>query len=174
MTRRGLNLIADEERRALIWEALRLLLQEFGGNLIGVAVFGSVARGRETAESDTDLLVVSGSFSESLSGRMDRLVKVLTRLENTAQHEKMRGKGINTWIQFHPLSPDEARMHRPIYLDIVEDGVIIYDKDSFMETVLTSLKRRLEELGAKRIFLEDGSWYWDLKPDLRRGEAVEV
>ena len=174
MVRKGLILISDDERRTLIEETLHLLLQDFGEDLIGVVVFGSVARGKETPESDVDLLVVSGSFSESLSDRMDQLVKILMQLESTEQHGKMRRKGINTWIQFHPLNPDEARLYRPIYLDIVEDGIIIYDRDEFMETILTNLKRKLEELGARRIFLRDGSWYWDLKPDVQQGEVVEV
>ena len=24
------------------------------------------------------------------------------------------------------------------------------------------------------VFLDDGSWYWDLKPDFRFGEVVEI
>jgi hypothetical protein len=29
-------------------------------------------------------------------------------------------------------------------------------------------------LGSRRVFIADGSWYWDLKPDFRFGEAVEL
>jgi len=32
----------------------------------------------------------------------------------------------------------------------------------------------MKELGSKRVFLTDGSWYWDLKPDLRIGEVFEI
>ena len=174
MPKTGLNLIKDDERRALIEEALRLLLQEFGENLLSVVVFGSIARGEQTPESDTDLLIVSRSFSESLSDRMDQLTKILIQLEKTEQHKKMRGKGINPWIQFHPLNPEEAKLHRPLYLDMVEDSIIIYDRDKLMETTLSSLKRKLKELGAKRVLLKDGSWYWDLKPDIQKGEVVEI
>ena len=39
---------------------------------------------------------------------------------------------------------------------------------------LAALRRRLAELGSRRIELADGSWYWDLKPDLRPGEMIEL
>lgn len=174
MPRIGLNLIKNDERRALIEETLRLLLQEFGKNLLSVVVFGSVARGEEKPESDTDLLIVSRSFPESLSDRMDQLAKILIQLEETKQHKEMRREAINTWIQFHPLKPEEAKLHRPIYLDMVEDSIIIYDRDKFIEATLSNLKRKLKELGAKRIFLNNGSWYWDLKPSIQQGEVVEI
>jgi hypothetical protein len=33
---------------------------------------------------------------------------------------------------------------------------------------------RLAELGSKRLVDKDGYEYWDLKPDLKPGEAVEL
>ena len=29
-------------------------------------------------------------------------------------------------------------------------------------------------MGAKRIGLDDGSWYWDLKPDYKPYEVIEL
>lgn len=142
MLKTSLNLIKDDERRALIEETLRLLLQEFGENLLSVVVFGSIARGEQTPESDTDLLVISRGFPESLSDRMDQLAKILIQLEKTEQYKKMRRKSINTWIQFHPLNPEEAKLHRPIYLDMVEDSIIIHDKDKLIEKTLLKFKRK--------------------------------
>ncbi|MCS7138950.1 MAG: hypothetical protein NZ873_02715 [Crenarchaeota archaeon] len=96
------------------------------------------------------------------------------RLEKTETCRELREKGIFTLIQFHPLNVEEASLNRPIYLDMVEDAVILLDKDDFMKTIFTKLKKRLMELNAKRVYLEDGTWFWDLKPDIRRGEAVEI
>ena len=39
---------------------------------------------------------------------------------------------------------------------------------------LEQLRARLKELGSRRIELDDGSWYWDLKPDLQPGEVVTL
>lgn len=63
--------------------------------------------------------------------------------------------------------------HPPILLDVVEEGVTIYDKDGFLERELSKLKDRLKELGAKRVKGKHG-WYWVLKPDIRFGEVLRV
>ena len=161
----------DRKRHATM---LRVLQREFGESLISVLIFGSIARGETTASSDMDVLVVSSDFPKTLSGRMERLTRVLTELEKTETFRAMRAKGMNTWVQFHPLRPEEAKLHRPIYLDMVEDSITLHDKDNFMKNVLAGLKERLRELGARRVILKDGTWYWDLKPDIRKGEVVEV
>lgn len=56
----------------------------------------------------------------------------------------------------------------------VEDARILHDRGGFFATVLAGLRERLRELGARRVFLEDGSCYWDLKPDYRFGEIFEI
>lgn len=170
----GLEAIADLGRKSFLSELLRLLRAEFAGELVSVVVYGSVARGLARPESDTDVIVVTKSMPAGITPRMRRLVDVMDRLEETKAAKDLKKRGINAWVQFHPLSMKEARLHRPIYLDVVEDGVILYDSKSFMESVMEELRGRLEELGAKRVFLADGSWYWDLKPNIRRGEAVEI
>jgi len=35
-------------------------------------------------------------------------------------------------------------------------------------------KERLKVLGSKRIQLKDGTWYWDIKPDLEFGEIFTL
>jgi len=170
----GLESIADGLRRALIAELLRLLRDDLKNDLVSVVVFGSVARNEAKASSDTDLLVVSSAFERSMTSRMGRLVGVLERLEDTGSYREMEKQGVNTWIQFHPLTIDEAQLNRAIYLDMTEDAVIVFDKANFMKRVLEKLGEKLRTMGAKRIFIEDGSWYWDLKPDIKRGEAVEL
>lgn len=37
------------------------------------------------------------------------------------------------------LASEEAKIHRPIYLDMVKDAVILVDKDEFMESVFMGL-----------------------------------
>lgn len=71
-------------------------------------------------------------------------------------------------------SREEARFHSPLYLDIVEDGVLLLDRDGFFASVLEGMRSRMRALGSRRVFLPDGNWYWDLKPDFRFGEVVEI
>jgi len=71
------------------------------------------------------------------------------------------------------LDVEEARRHWPIYLDMVVDAVIVYDKEGFFEGVLEGLVERLEALGAERRRL-GRLWYWVLKRDYRLGEVIEA
>jgi hypothetical protein len=57
---------------------------------------------------------------------------------------------------------------------MIFDRVILYDKESFIENVLSKLRERLEELGSLRVTLPNGAWYWILKPDLKVGETIEL
>ena len=38
----------------------------------------------------------------------------------------------------------------PLYLDMVEDAIIAYDKDDFFKKILERVRKRLEELGVKK------------------------
>jgi hypothetical protein len=71
-------------------------------------------------------------------------------------------------------SPTEASARSPLYLDVVEDGILVLDRGRFFEDVLAGMRARMRELGSRRIFLGDGAWHWDLKPDFRFGEVVEI
>ena len=55
-------------------------------------------------------------------------------------------------------TPEEAREHSPLYLDMVEDGRVLFDRDGFFASVLERMRVRMRELGSRRVFLPDGSW----------------
>ena len=111
---------------------------------------------------------------KGMMDRMELMAKLMIKLEGTDVNRKLRERGVSAWVQFHPLKPEEAKLHRPIYLDMVDDAVILLDRDGFIENILMGLKKRLRALKAKRVYLGDGSWFWDLKPDIKRGEVVEI
>ncbi len=52
---------------------------------------------------------------------------------------------------------------------MIDASVILYDKDSFFKNRLNELKKRLLYLGAKKVVLEDKTWYWNLKLDIVPG-----
>ena len=61
-----------------------------------------------------------------------------------------------------------------LLLDVCDHGIILFDPRAVLACKLASLRLRLRELGSRRIELADGSWYWDLKPDLRPGEVFTL
>ena len=126
-----------------------------------------MARGEAGEQSDIDLLIVADGFPKSLSSRRRPLL---------AEWERVRGAQDLRQVEWNLVTktPDEARHHSPLYLDIVEDGILLFDRQQFFQSVLDGMRARMQELGSRRVSLPDGSHYWDLKPDFRFGEIVEL
>jgi len=61
-----------------------------------------------------------------------------------------------------------------LYLDMTEDAVLLFDRGGFFGNVLNAMRERMRALESRRKYLPDGTWYWDLKPDFRYGEDVEL
>ena len=70
-------------------------------------------------------------------------------------------------------TPEEVEAGSPLFLDMVEDARILHDPDGFLAGYLERLRRRLAELGARRVPWQ-GGWYWELKPDLKPGEVFTL
>jgi uncharacterized protein len=140
---------------------------DLGERLVSIVLFGSVARGQARPTSDIDLVVVADGFPRALADRRRPL------LESGERARTARALPVVQW-NLVTKSTGEARIHSPLYLDIVEDGILILDRGGFFEQVLSGMRARMRVLGSRRIFLDDGTWYWDLKPDFRFGEVVEI
>jgi len=157
-------------------ELKTMLLSEiksyYSERLVSVVVFGSVARETQTFDSDLDLLIVVEKLP---SGRMKR-IREFESIEEKIEpllESLHRKEGIHTYISAIIKSPEEAEKGSPIFLDMVEDARILFDRNGFFEEVLDRLKKRLKELGSKRIW-KGNAWYWDLKPDYKPGEIFEL
>lgn len=150
------------------------MLQKFlGGKLRAVCLFGSAARGDFKKDSDIDLLVIADELPEDVGSRHSMFNQLRMEISSSDTAKKLRNLGYSTSISEIYLTPDEAEKHPPIMLDIVEDGIIIYDVDNFLRKVLKEIKERLLTLGARRVQTSKG-WYWVLKPDARLGEEIRI
>lgn len=160
-----------EPYRSLIEKLLSLLLSRLGERLVSMIVYGSVARGSAREDSDIDILIVAESLPRSRMMRQKLFLLIEKPLEPLIND--LWDKGFH--VDFSPiiLSPEEASKIRSIYLDMVEDSIILYDRNGFFKNIMDRLRKRLEELGAKRVWVGD-KWYWVLKPDIRFGEVVEI
>lgn len=149
-------------------EALKGQLNE---SLVAVVLFGSVARGEAAPFSDIDLLVVSSNLPGSRLARQKSLEAADELLEPRLQ--ELRRQGILT--DFCPVlkTPEEALQLTSLYLDLVEDGFILYEREGFFSSILRHLRGSLERLRARRLKL-GRIRYWDLKPDYVPGELFEL
>lgn len=163
----------QREYEPLIREFMDLLLARFGNRVVSVLIFGSVARGTARTDSDIDVCLVMRDLPGSRYRRHQLLAPVLAALRNSrSYHEAIQG-GYAPDFAVLLYTPDEVKDTKPIFLDMVEEAIFVLD-DGTMKTKLESLRRRLRELGSRKVTLPDGTYYWLLKPDLRFGEVVEL
>ncbi|MCX8162569.1 MAG: nucleotidyltransferase domain-containing protein [Candidatus Bathyarchaeota archaeon] len=169
--REGVEYVIDPYRRRYIALALDSVKEIFGDSLISCVLYGSLGRGGDDKPSDTDLLLVLDTCM-SYSERCDMLGKMLAKLYTTDLAYTMARLGYNIFIEFYPLSVEEALVFRPIYLDMVEDAVILYDKDGFFKSILAKTRSLLSKLGSRRVWIDRDRWVWILKPDISFGEEI--
>ncbi|MGQ0732838.1 MAG: nucleotidyltransferase domain-containing protein [Acidobacteriota bacterium] len=153
--------------RAALTAALSAWTELLGPRLVSLVLFGSVARGDAGASSDIDVLVVADGMPHGLADRARPLRQAWQRVR--ADH----GLPAIEW-NLVVKTPAEASHHSPLYLDMVEDAILLADRSGFFAGVLEAMRARMASLGSRRVHLPDGTWYWDLKPDYRFGEIVEI
>jgi predicted nucleotidyltransferase len=148
-----------------------LARKEFGNNLVSIILFGSAARKEAGPRSDIDLMLV---FNKLPTGRLARS-RLLESIDNQLEKDLARLRTRNIYTNFNCLmkTKKEARIIRPLYLDMTQDAVYLYDKANFFRSVINNLKRRLKRLGSvrKKVGL---ARYWELKPDIKPGEEFEI
>ncbi len=145
--------------------------QQLGDRLVSVALFGSVLRGEAGPASDIDILVVLENPPTGMFRRRSLLEPVRQAL--TPVLEELWTRGLLVDFCEVIRSREEARRFHPLYLDMVDRVMLLYDRDRFLEQVLAAFRRRLEALGARR-GSHAGVIYWDLKPDFRPGDVIEL
>jgi hypothetical protein len=164
--------IGYETYKVFLDELLKALNDDFGeGTILSFALFGSVARSEARQDSDIDLLIVHKPINFD---PIKRLVKLLLgKIRESDEYKRLQAMGLSA--DPYPIFMTENEIYeRPlILLDILDHGIIIYD-DGTLEKRFESLKTRLTELGSKRVVLDDGTWYWHLKPDWKPGEVIEL
>lgn len=160
----------DETTRWYVERLGLALRSRLGDGLVSLVVYGSRARGTHRDDSDIDVLIVIKGLPPDRAGRHALLQPIKQAVDR--EHAATWGR-LAPHLAYIVKTPEEASHHAPLYLDMTEDAVLVWDRDGFFAGVLDGLRRRMAELGSRRVWLDDG-WYWILKPDMRWGERVEL
>jgi len=143
----------------------------YGERLVSFALFGSVARGTARPDSDLDCLLVVEGLPRGHRARLTSFEPIEQSL--TEAIGSLAAEGVTVEISPVLRTPEELAVATPLMLDLTEDASILTDRGGVLARALDDLRRRLRRLGARRIW-EGSSWYWDLKPDYRRGEIIRL
>lgn len=163
--------ITYSEYEVLLNAFVDLVRQALGDQLVSLVLYGSVARGTAKPNSDVDVLLVLRAAPDGYWRRLQPLLPILRELRKQPCWKELEEQGVTPFMSVLVLTLEEAKENRYLYLDMIEDAKILVDQGGFFQYKLESLRRRLEELGAKKV-RRNGEWYWDLKPDLRLGDIV--
>jgi len=159
---------------AVLREVVRLTRELYGKTLVSLIAFGSVARGDFSQGSDIDILIVLDKVSGSLGRRIRQFSKAMKAYWESEQYKKAVKEGVPRYLQPLILSVEELKSHPPILLDMTTDALVLYDRDQVFQREIEIIKKRMEELGSKRVYLDEKRWYWVLKPGMKIGEVVEI
>jgi len=157
--------------RDIISKLVDLMINRFKDNLISIVLFGSVARCDARSDSDIDLLIVVDNIPKGRFRRQEMFMEIEDLLQKDIEALETAGYRID----FSPIikTPEEASRISPLYLDMIYDAIVLYDKDNFFTNILDKLRKKLVELGAERVHL-GRKWYWRLKKDYVFGEVIEI
>lgn len=130
------------------------LRAEMKDDLVGVALYGSVARGEARPDSDVDLLVVHRG---SRTTAFDAAISTERALEEDGLTERLGEDGLPTRFSFAVFSDTRFADTPWLLLDISHHGIILFDPHEVVSRKLAALRARLKELGSQRIELPTGS-----------------
>ncbi len=152
---------------AVVRWTVERLRDRFPEEVVGVLVFGSVARGKESGDSDVDLLVlVRGGATEREAVRQG-LLDFQRELRSTEEYRAARRAGLSPVLDAHLISLEEAYRLRRLYLDALTDGIPVFDPDRRLADLAERMRTRLNTAGSVRIETPDGMRYWRLRdPEL--------
>lgn len=108
-------------------------------SVMGLLLFGSVARGEFNKHSDIDVLVVVKGRAMSSFERVDDMIN---RVE--LAREPLVKRGLYLRIRPLLLSTEELSNFRPIYLDILEDGVVLFERNDTIFNFLNDIRRNVD------------------------------
>lgn len=158
------------EYRGTILDLSTRLEQAFGSRLVSLVLYGSVARGQARADSDIDVLAVIHGLPPSLFERQRLVAPAVEPAEATLKRSVPDG-----WISLVTKTPDEVRRGGPLFYDMTVPGEaeVLFDRDGFMAGWLDELRGKMTALGSRRLW-DRGHPYWDLKPDWKPGDVIDL
>jgi len=171
--------ILKEKERRLDYSIYRSFLQIFlkklensmKHNLLSVVLYGSVARGKAHRESDIDLLILyrKGNFDTG-----EAYAASVIESRESREYRALFEKDIYGEISPLFMTLEELGSNPLILLDIIEEGIILSERNHCFTKMVKKMRKKIKKMGSKKVALPDGSWYWELKPEWKPGELIEV
>ncbi len=145
--------------------------KRFGDSISSIVLYGSVARGTARKDSDIDVCIFLKNLPQSRYKRTLLIFPLLKELRERESYMALYRDGYLPEISPLLYTNKEAQDTKPIFLDMVGEGVVLYD-DGMWAAKRQTLMETMKLLGTKKVVLENNEYYWILKPGLRLAEEV--
>ncbi|MCL4333858.1 MAG: nucleotidyltransferase domain-containing protein [Candidatus Thermoplasmatota archaeon] len=106
--------------------------------VMGIMLFGSVARGLYRKDSDIDVLI---AIRGNAINCIDEIEESIDGVEELRAPLVQMG----FYLRIRPLilSLEDLKIFRPIYLSIVDEGVILFERRDALTNFMTDIKRNI-------------------------------
>ncbi len=122
----------------------------------GIMLFGSVANESFSKYSDTDILIITDNSGIS---NFDDIEEIINSIE---EHRKqLINLGFNLRISPLLLSCNDMLNFRPIYIDFLESGVILFERNEVLSDFLNNIRASVDY--EKRIVNNNVVIKWNIK-----------
>lgn len=158
--------------KELVNEIYKKCIEFYKESLVSFAIFGSVAREKTNPYSDIDILIISENLP---TGRRKRILDFIKNIELPLKEKIKQYQKKGYFVEISPVikNPKEVEFGSFLYLDMIEESQILYDKNNFFKNYLKRLKDKLRKNGAKKIY-KKGGYYWVLKEPIDTNEEIEL
>jgi len=129
--------------------AAKDLEETLGSELMGLVLFGSWARGEASKDSDVDIFVV---------------LKSLKGMEARSTIYRVIARHVGRALTLVDMRADEVFGEKveltPLLLNILSDGIIIYDGTGRLSALMEKTRRLMDEAKLVRYRTPDGKYGW--------------
>lgn len=138
-----MELMANRLEFADIEDALKDLITRFIEKIAeldfvqGVMLFGSVANGTYNEYSDIDVLIVTKSGGK---GEMGRIMAIASSMKD--EERALMERRLPSLISPMVLDTKDLETFRPLYLDLADYGIILYEKGHLLSDFISTLKKK--------------------------------
>lgn len=127
-------------------------LQGLSQDIVAAALFGSWAKGKAKEESDIDLLIVS----ENVHPRRRKRIQDVIRLRKTLSPDLP----LDILLVTRKECQENFKNHNPLFLDIACEGIILFDPEGFLQSLIEETRAYIRTRGLVR--LPDG-WQFPVR-----------
>jgi predicted nucleotidyltransferase len=145
--------------------AVRELLSELGNSVVGVALFGSLARGEAGERADADFLVVLRGIEHSLERRR----RVYLPLYRGLNRNEAKPMDVTVIDLDDSLLDDPNLLLTPLLLNVGWEGKVLWDPEGRLSRFFQRVRELIGRAGLERYRTPDGKYGW--KPKAEFGPA---